>query len=271
MKNILIVIGILCWVGTVEAQQISGIFQSSDAEFEYIEELDWDSFLAQDIALNQQGFRLINLETTGVGKERKYWGIYIESAVRDTIIKTSSWPEMIKAKRSMAAAGFVLSNVQAYALSAIDAHFVGVWYKDENQTPHKVWKLDSPQSLRDKTEDMSKQQFYIQEVEVFLTPSGEANYLAVYHHSPLPIRNYVYITDTEQQFRDDFKERFESKIRLFDFEQFEAKDGTYLLGVYQPGVYDYQFVQGLDRSTFNGKWEQFEKEELRLVSWEVRD
>ncbi|MEL6656659.1 MAG: hypothetical protein AAFP77_24780 [Bacteroidota bacterium] len=252
------------------AQRISGIFRTTDAQMEYLEQLDWETFVQEDERLNSEGYRLTNIETTGQGAERTYWGIYTESSLRDTLIKTNSWVNFVKAKRAMASAGFLLSNVQAYAISETDAHFVGVWYKNDTDTPHKIWKLDSPESLNAKTEDMAKQQFYLQEVEVFLTPSGTANYLAIYHYSPIPVRNYVQIYTEEEVFDKDRQQRQRSKIRLVDYERYNAKEADYQLGVYQPGTYDNRILFNYLRADFNGKWEQLEKEGLKLVGWEVR-
>ncbi len=256
---------------SLSAQQMSGIFRGSDAAMEYAEQLNWEEFVANNNSLNAKGFRLTNIETTGQGEDRRYWGIYTESSLPDTLIKTNSWADFVKAKRAMAAAGFLLSNVQAYAISELDAHYIGVWYKNETDTPHKIWKLDSPESLRTRTEDMAKQQFYLQEVEVYLTPSGTANYLAIYHYSLIPVRNYVYINSDEDTFNKDLWQRQRSKVRLVDFERFNAKEGSYFLGVYQPGTYDSQFILQQRRDDFNGTWEQLEKSKLKLVSWEIRD
>jgi hypothetical protein len=255
----------------LSAQQFSGIFRGSDAKMEYAEQMTWEQFMISNKALNAKGYRLNNLETTGQANDRRFWGIYIESSLPDTIVKTESWPDFVTAKRAMAAAGFLLSNVQAYAISEIDAHYIGVWYKNTTDTPHKIWKLDSPESLRQRTEDMAAQKYYIQEVEVYLTPSGTANYLAIYHYSLSPVRNYVYVTTDEETFNKDLWQRQRSKVRLVDFEQFNAKEGSYLLGVYQPGTYDNQFLFRQLREDFNGKWEQLERDNLKLVSWEVRD
>lgn len=256
---------------SLSAQQISGIFRGSDAKMEYAEQLTWEAFVTNNNTLNTKGFRLTNIETTGQGDDRRFWGIYTESSLQDTLVKTTSWADFVKAKRAMAAAGFLLSNVQAYAISELDAHYIGVWYKNETDTPHKIWKLDSPESLRVRTEDMAKQKFYLQEVEVYLTPSGTANYLAIYHYSLIPVRNYVHIDTNEEAFTKDLWQRQRSKVRLVDFERFSAKEGSYLLGVYQPGTYDSQFLFQQRRDDFNGKWEQLEKDNLKLVSWEVRD
>ena len=139
------IIFLLLIVGnTLAAQHLSGIFQPSEADLEYVEQVDWTTFLAEDVRLNAKGFRLTNLETTGIGADRRYWGIFTESTLRDTLVKTTSWADFVQAKRSMAAAGFILSGVQAYALSETDAHYIGVWYRDETNTPHKIWKLDTP-------------------------------------------------------------------------------------------------------------------------------
>ena len=266
------IIFLLLIVGnTLAAQHLSGIFQPSEADLEYVEQVDWTTFLAEDVRLNAKGFRLTNLETTGIGADRRYWGIFTESTLRDTLVKTTSWADFVQAKRSMAAAGFILSGVQAYALSETDAHYIGVWYRDETNTPHKIWKLDTPESVREKTDDMANQQYYLQDVEVFLTPGGTANYLAIYHYSPIPIRNYVYIASDENTFYKDLWQRYQSKIRLVGLEDYTGKDGSYLLGIYQPGTYDSQVVLNQTRADFNGKWEQLEKGKLKLVSWEIRD
>lgn len=253
------------------AQHISGIFQATDAKMEYLEQLDWESFEAENDRLVSAGFRPTSIETTGIGADRRFWGIYTESTLASKVIKTESWPDFVKAKREMAAEGFLLSRVQAYAINETDARYIGVWYQDEAATPHKIWKLDSPESLRERTDDMSKQQYYLQTVEVFLTPSGTATYLAIYHYSPIPVRNYVFVTEEEEAFQIDLRQRYQSKVRLIDFEQFSAKEANYFLGVYQNGTYDSRTVFHQLRADFNGKWEQLEKENLKLVGWEVRD
>jgi hypothetical protein len=253
------------------AQHISGIFQATDAKMEYLEQLTWEEFQTENERLSSNGFRATGIETTGIGADRRFWGIYTESSLSGKIVKTENWPDFVKAKREMAAEGFLLSGVQAYAINETDAHFIGIWYQDEAATPHKIWKLDSPESLRERTDDMSKQQYYLQAVEVFLTPSGTATYLAIYHYSPIPVRNYVFVAEEEALFLTDFRQRYSSKVRLIDFEQFAAKEADYYLGVYQNGNYDSRVIFHQLRADFNGKWEQLEKENLKLVAWEVRD
>lgn len=268
--NLLCMLALTLAGSMLHAQRISGIFRPTDAKMEYLEQLSWESFVQEDRRLNAEGYRLTNIETTGQGDDRSYWGIYTESSLRDTLIKVTSWGDFVKAKRSMAAAGFLLSNVQAYAISETDAHFIGVWYRNDTDTPHKIWKLDSPESLNAKTEDMAKQQFYLQEVEVFLTPSGTANYLAIYHYSPIPVRNYVQIYTDDAVFTKDRSQRERSKVRLVDYEHFNAKEANYQLGVYQPGTYDNRVLLDYLRADFNGQWEQLEKDGMKLVGWEVR-
>lgn len=253
------------------AQHISGLFRPTDAKMEYVEQLSWEAFQTENERLINEGYRLASLETTGIGDNRRYWGIYTESSLESKVVKTESWPDFVKAKRSMYADGYLMTGVQAYAINETDAHYIGIWYKDEADTPHKVWKLDSPESLQARTEDMAKQQFYLQTVEVFLTSSGTATYLAIYHYSTIPVRNYIYITDKEEAFQTDFRQRQQSKVRMIDFERFTAKEANYFLGVYQNGTYDSQVVFHQLHADFNGKWEQLEKENFKLVAWEIRD
>lgn len=267
MRNLLLVLALLAGC-SLQAQRLSGIFQTSDANYEYVEDVDWETFLAQDQSLNREGYRLINVETTGVGEDRRYWGIFTQSTQGDTIIKTFGWADFVKAKRAMAADSFLLTAVQGYTINETDAHFIGVWRKEDN--PHKIWKLDSHESLRQKTNEMAAQQFYIKEVEVLLSPAGTPIFLALYHYHPIPVRNYVHIANNEKDFATDWWERYNSKIRLIDYEQYNSSQGSFYLGVYQPGTYENKFIRNLDRGDFNGQWEQLEKDKLKLIAWEVR-
>ena len=81
---------------TLSAQRMSGIFQPSDSEFEYAEDLTWEDFQSQDRQMNQKGFRLVNLETSGIGDDRRFWGIFTRSTARDTIIRAFGWPDFVK-------------------------------------------------------------------------------------------------------------------------------------------------------------------------------
>ena len=252
----------------LHAQRLSGIFQPSDAEYEYVEDLSWEEFETQHQSYTNRQYRLINLETTGIGEDRRYWGIYTQSTQQDSLIRTFGWADFVKAKRAMAAEGFLLTTVQGYAINETDAHYIGVWRREE--TPHKIWKLDSEESLRQKTDEMAAQQYYIKDVEVLLTPSGTPLFLALYHYHPVPVRNYVFVAQDEKTFTNDLWQRFQSKIRLVDYEQYNANTGSFYLGVYQPGTYEYQIVRNQDRSSFNGRWEQLEKENLKLIAWDIR-
>ncbi|RMF00125.1 MAG: hypothetical protein D6772_06745 [Bacteroidetes bacterium] len=273
MRNYVILLFSLALVLALqlEAQTLNGIFRPSDAKLAYIENANWPDFLQQHQALSKQGFRLTQLESAGRGQDRRYWGILLESVYTDTLLKVNSWAEMVKAKRALAKAGFLLTTVQAYAISESDAHYIGVWRKDDDATPHKLWKLDSPESLQAKTEEMAAHKYYVQSIEVFLSPSGTATYLPIYYFSPIPVRNYVAVHTDEEAFLRDHWQRTQSQVRLIDYEHFTAKENTYYLGIYQPGQYPQQLLRRLDAASFNAKWEQLERENLHLVGWEIRE
>lgn len=248
---------------------MSGIFQATDAQLKYVENESWEAFLAADQQLNAEGYRLIALESSGVGRERGFWGIFTQSAQTDTIIRTLGWPDFVAAKRAMAAEGYLLTTVQAYALNEDDHRFIGVWHRDS--TDHKIWKLDSPEGLAEKTEQMAAQQYHLQDVEVYLSPSGLPTYLAIYHYHPLPRRNHVYFTTDEKAFSNDHWQRQHSGKRLIDYEQFNLLGQMAFVAVYQDGDYEQQLLRRQDLATFRGNWEQMEKSNLQLISWDIRD
>ncbi|MEM1217005.1 MAG: hypothetical protein AAGJ82_15025 [Bacteroidota bacterium] len=253
------------------AQQISGIFRPTEAKMEYIEKVDWNSFTQQHREFQQKGYRLTSVQSTGIGKDRRYWGILTESTLADTLALLNSWPEMVKAKRAMAARGWLLTTVQAYALGETDARYIAVWHRNPDDLPHKIWKLDTPESLDKKTEEMAQQQFYIQGIETFTTPSGVATYLAIYHYDPLPVRNYVATSTSQADFNTNYNLRIRSKVRVTDLEFFQAKEARYWLAVYQPGTYDDRVILNLPQADFYGKWDELEQANFQLINWEIRD
>ncbi|MGB3546091.1 MAG: hypothetical protein WBA17_03905 [Saprospiraceae bacterium] len=259
---------LFCTTALTAQTLVSGIFQQTDAKLEYVEGADWNTFLAKNKEFNNKGFRLTDIETAGLGQERSYWGIYTKSSERDTIAKTLGWSDFVQLKRKMADRNFVLTDVTGYALNETDFIYIGVWQPGE--TAHKIWKLDSRDGLMQRTDEMFREKFVLQGVKVISTPSGQAQFLAIYHFQPIPQRNVVFITDSEQIFNEDWAQRVNSKVRLIDYDRFQEAGTPYYLGVYQAGSYEHLVLRETPRPAFEDQWDRLEsKEKLRLVNWWV--
>lgn len=270
MRHVLLLALALATALSLNAQTyVSGIFQRTDAALEYVEGLDWEQFNLHNRRLNQQGYRLIDLETSGLGRDRTFWGIYTRSSQTDTIARSLGWSEFVKMKRKMAARGYVLTDVTAYAHNETDTDYIGVW--QEGKTLHKIWKLDSQEGLQQRTDEMVRDNYFLVGVKVVTTPAGLTQYLALYHHHPLPERNYVYITDDPREFSTDWLQRMKSNMRLIDYDRYDENGRTWYLGVYQSGQYEHLLLRDMDKLTFEDKWDRLEaQEDLRLVNWSVR-
>ena len=259
-----------CTTAALSAQTIiSGIFQKTDQELEYLEGLPWEQFLQQKKALNNKGYRLFDLETAGVGEDRACWGIFTKSSDRDTVALVLGWEEFIKYKRDLASRNYLLSDVSGYALNETESYYIGVW-TPERKT-HKVFKLDTKEKLLAHTDNMARQNFFIKSVKVISTPAGNPQFIALYHYHAIPQRNYVYISDSKEAFNEEWLQRDYSGMRLIDFDRFEINGTDYLLGVYQRGKYDHQLVRDLERNIFVDRWDRLEaQEELQLTNWHIR-
>ena len=258
----------LCiYTASLAAQQFSGIFTASDAKLVYHANLSWDEWLRTDSLMGLQNHRIQDLATAGIGANRRYWSIYTPSSQRDTVVVCLGWDDMVQAKRNLAAAGWLLYHLTAYALSESDYRVIGVWRQGD--TAHKIWKIDSREGLSQKTEEMARQQFYLQQVEVFTTPGGTPVYLPLYHYSPLPVRNYLFYSDDPAVFNTDWLRRQNSGVRILKFSRFTDQGRSWLMGVYAPGQYPHALLQQQPQAEFNDRWERFESEGLQLVDWEV--
>lgn len=271
MKRYLLTLLLGCYAifGLPAQTFISGIFQQTDQELEYLEDLSWESFLQEKQRLNNKGYRLFDLETSGIGEDRAFWGIFTKSNDRDTVALVLGWEELIKHKRDLAGRNYLLTDITGYALNETESYYLAVWTPDK--TPHKVFKLDTKEKLRAHTDAMARQNFFIKSVKVIATPAGIPRFIALYHYHSIPQRNYIYLSDSKEAFNEEWTQREYSGMRLIDFDRFEENGTEYMLGVYQRGQYDHQLVRDLEKNIFVDRWDRLEaQQELRLTSWHIR-
>jgi hypothetical protein len=251
--------------------QFSAIYQPSDAEVRVVTKLGWDAFLADHTSQQAAGFRLTDIETYKEGgAERSYVGIYTESPLRDSVGMADSWARFIKLKRKMATAGYTMIDVAAVTLNESDANFYGVWVKEAQPSIHKVWLLDSRETILKKTRDMAKDRFKIKRVHVLDVPNGEPSFVVLYHFSPVNRFNFLFFADTLEEFNKEASERRKSKVQLIDFDRFREGNTTQYVSIFQDGEYDSHFVTAAPIGDIDAKAKTLEAERgLKLVNLSV--
>ena len=269
MKYILTtVVGFFIFTTLFSQSTVSGVFQLSEAERLYDGNLDWDAFKTKNDSMNRIGYRLTDLETAKEENSRKYWGIWIKSEEKAILESVQGWRNFIKKKRQMAADSFLMTEVEAYAVSNEEHFYIGVWVKSDIK--HKVWKLDSRDGVIQKTEEMERQDFFIKDVEAFILPNKTVVFLALFHKGKVTTpRNYVYIKDDLKVFKTNVLQRSKSGFRIIDYEHFDEKGKLWYLGIFEKGDYKTVLLTKQDAHTFDGKWEIMEKEGLQLTDREV--
>lgn len=234
---------LLCGGFLFAQQQFSAIYQPSDAEVRVVTKAGWENFLADHASQQASGFRLVDLESYKEGAaERSFVGIYTESPLRDSVGVANSWAEFIKLKRKMVKSGYTMIDIAAVTLNETDADFYGVWVKEPNPTIHKVWLLDSRETILKKTRDMAKDRYKIKRVHVLDVPNGEPSFVVLYHFSPIDRYNFLYFTDSLEDFRKEYTERKGSKVELIDFDRFREGNSTQYVAIFQDGEYESGFV-----------------------------
>ncbi len=253
------------------AQQFSAIYQPSDAEVRVVIKQGWDNFLADHQAQQAAGFRLTDIETYKEGgAERSFVGIYTESPLQDSVGVTDSWSGFIKLKRKMVKEGYTMVDIAAVVLNESDANFYGVWVKEATPTIHKVWLLDSRETIVKKTQDMAKSRFKIKRVHVLDVPNGEPSFVVLYHFSPVDRYNFLYFSDNLDDFQQEKKERKQSKVELIDFDRFREGNATQYVAIFQDGEYDSAFATDLPISDIEAKASTLKAERgLKLVNLSV--
>jgi hypothetical protein len=252
-------------------QQFSAIYQPSDSEVRVVTKLGWDTFLADHSSQQAAGFRLTDIETYKEGgAARSYVGIYTKSPLRDSVGMANSWARFIKLKRKMVKEGYTMIDVAAVTLNESDANFFGVWVKEAQPSIHKVWLLDSRETILKKTRDMAKDRFKIKRVHVLDVPNGEPSFVVLYHFSPVDRFNFLFFADTLEAFNKEAAERKKSKVQLIDFDRFREGNTTQYVAIFQDGEYDSEFATDKPIDEINAKATTLEKERgLKLINLSV--
>ena len=257
---------------TVGAQELAAIYQPSDAEVRRVDKDSWEVFLSDHAQQRAAGYRLTDLETYRPnGGERRFAGLYTQSALRDSVGRAAGWAEFVRLKRLMASADYTLIDVAAVANNESDFDFYGVWVKEEHPTIHKVWFLNSEETTIERTTAMATDRFKIKKVHVVPVPNGEPAFVVLYHFSPINRFNFLYFSDTAEEFASEVGERRRSGVQLIDYAQFRVGNAERFVGIFQDGNYTSAFVPRLPLGELGVKSDSLGGEGLRLVNLSVND
>lgn len=239
---------LLC-LGTLglAAQNFSAIYHVSDSKVERSASSSWEAFLADHARRNAAGYRLLDLETArGENNARAFHGLYTQSPLEDHVERASTWADFIALKRKMVDEGYTMIDVAGVVRNESDTDFYGVWVKETEPKIHKVWLLNSYETVLDRTKEMAKDRFKIKRIHVLDVPNGEPNFIVLYHFSPINRFNFLYFTTSLEEFMREVDERRASDVQLIDFDRHRSGDQIQYVAVFQDGEYDTFFLHDAD-------------------------
>ena len=229
----------------VRAQNFSAMYQASDAEVQRVTATGFEAFQARHRSQNAAGFRLTDLETARRDDGRRdFIGLYTKSPLEDHLEVAHTWSDFIVLKRAKVKEGYTMIDVTGVVLNESDTDFYGVWVKENNPTIHKVWLLDSYESVLDRTKKMAADRFKIKRIHVLDIPDGEPQFIVLYHFSPINRFNFLYETASYADFEKQLRERRESKVQLIDFDRHRVGNEIHYIAVFQDGDFPTFFLSG---------------------------
>ena len=163
--------------------------------------------------------------------------------------------------------GYVMEEVEGMAITDTEQQFIGSWRKGD--TPHKVWRLDSREGIRKKTKEMAEQEFFLQDLDVFQTPSGGVQYLALYHQGPIDLKAFIVVEKDLKVFNTELLQRTKSGYRIIDYERYTEAEEVFYLAVMRKGDYEAVLLRGLDQDGFYGRLDMSEQNRFQLVDIEL--
>ncbi len=248
------VLALLFLVPGLHAQDLAAIYHHSDAEVRQVDIAGWEAFLADHESQVSAGYRLTDLETIRNGAdERRYLGIYTQSSLEDHVEQVSTWAEFIKLKRKMADYEYTMIDVAAVVNNESDYDFYGVWVKEAHPVIHKVWFLDSRETMVDRTKKMARDRFKIKKVHVLAVPNGEPAFVVLYHFSPINRYNFLHFSETPEDFAEEVQERIASKVQLIDYAYYREGNQNLYMGIFQDGDYDTEFIPHIENADIGAR------------------
>jgi len=253
------------------AQNFSAIYQPSDAEVRTVTKAGWEAFLSENSSMTASGFRLTDLETFKEGGDaRSFVGTFTKSPLEGIVEMAEGWTAFIKLKRQRVKDGFTMIDVAAVTLNESDVNFYGVWVKEDNPTIHKVWLLDSRKTIEKKTKDMAKARFKIKRVHVIDVPNGEPSFVVLYHFTPIDRFNFLYFSETLEDFQNEYNERKGSRVELIDFDRFRTGNSIRYVAIFQDGAFESSFLTDQPFGAIQAKSDSLAKNHgLKLVNLSV--
>ncbi len=224
---------------------------------------NWISFKSKWEELNNQGYRLIDIETAVVNGERHYSGVWEEGSDAYKLWVGMDWQTLKSRWDQLKSQNLRLVDLEVYTENG-QRQFIGVWRQGTYR--QKILVDATLESLKATDKKLRKQDYRLTDVEAYLQ-NGQHKYAGVWNEG-----NYLTLmltglnVATFQQIAEGLRE---NDFRLIDVEIVPEDGEETYIGLWREGSVRQEVLSHLPWQQFLREWKQLRDNQMVLEDLEV--
>ncbi len=226
--------------------KFSAVFRQG-VNHQTVVDVEWSSFAASWQTLSNQGFRLIDLDTTVRGGVRYYTGVFQPGSGGHALWVGATWASFAAKWSELSAQNLRLVDFETY-LEGTERVYTGVWRAGSDG--HFLWVGVDWASFVDKWSELAGQGLRLTDLEVW-EDAGQLRYGGVWRAGSDGYA--LWVGADWNGFSDKWMELSAAGLRLVDLEAYTFNGSRLYAGVYRAGSGAYDLVGATSESVLTGK------------------
>lgn len=244
-------------------KRYAGVFRAgTDGHFLWVG-ADWPGFVAKWEELNNNGFRLKDLDTYTEGGKRLYNGVF-QAGVGDHFLWAGvEWPAFTEKWTELSGKGFRLIDLETYR-EGNRRLYAGVFQGGTDA--HYLWAGVEWAPFVAKWEELSKNGLRLVDLETY-EEGRRRLYVGVFRAGT--DGHFLWAGAEWAGFEAKWAELSKQGLRLVDLETYEEGGKRLYVGVFRSGSDGHFLWVGQSGPEFLAKWKELSKSGMRLVDLET--
>ncbi len=268
LKGIMLLCGVFISSHAIAQYTFTGVFQAHDAEHQFLQVSNWEDLQSSYQKFKNEGFGLVNIEMAGQGPQQSYWTVFAKEQKESILKKTAKWENLLETDKALQIEGMNLVDIEAHRGSNGDLNFIGLWKPGEKK--QQIWKLSSWAGVLKLTENMGKQNMFIQDIEVVELPGQKNHYILIFRNGTVNERTYFVVHQNWKTFITDQFRRNKSGYHMKNYLSLSIDGTPTWVGIFEKGNIKEQIKHNLTAASLQSHLEEMKEKGLSLTYLEVR-
>ena len=224
---------------------------------------NWVSFKAKWDELNNEGYRLVDIETAVVNGERHYSGVWEPGSDPYKLWVEMDWKTLKRRWDELEAQNLRLVDLEVYVENG-NRYFMGVWRQGTHR--QKILVDATWESFRSTDKNLRRQNYRLWDVETYIL-NGQRKYASVWREGE---EMTLLLTGLDQNTFEKIQEGLnENDLQLIDVE-IVLQEGQYrYMGLWREGGGRQHLLIDVPWRSFLSQWKRLRDDQMILTDLEI--